>query len=338
MAGASSITPGFMIRWIDCGSGSCKSAGLFSWQGDAPLPKCEWVAMSQVMTPCDDPAVPVLRSRDDLRALVRDWRKEGYRIGLVPTMGALHAGHMALVRAALAAGERVIVSIFVNPTQFGPNEDFASYPRQEVLDCALAAETGAHAVWAPSAAEMYPPFFSTHVAVDDLTDHLCGPMRPGHFVGVATIVTKLLLQTLPDSAYFGEKDYQQLQVIKRLATDLDLPVNIVGVPTVREADGLALSSRNAYLSADERKKAALLPQIMRETVAAAEGGLASLPELVRAAHRALGEAGFGPIDYLCFCDAERLVPVHQVGRATRLFVAARLGRTRLIDNWPVGPL
>jgi pantoate--beta-alanine ligase len=281
-------------------------------------------------------AVKVLRKSAELRAQVAAWRRAGDRIGLVPTMGALHEGHLALVRRALEAGERAVVSIFVNPTQFGPNEDFSSYPRREVEDVAKLAALGADLVWAPDLDEMYPRHFSTYVRVEELTEHLDGPHRPGHFQGVATVVTKLLRQVVPDRAYFGEKDYQQLQVVTRLARDLDLGVEIVGVPTVRDPDGLALSSRNLYLSEDERQRAGVLPRVLAETADAAAAGIASLAELLRAARAALSEAGFGPIDYIQICDAETLVPVNTLERPARIFVAARLGKTRLIDNMPVG--
>ena len=189
---------------------------------------------------------PIIRTVAALRDVIAQWRREGARIGLIPTMGALHEGHLTLVRRALAVGERAVISIFVNPTQFGPNEDFSAYPRREAQDVATFAEAGGHLVWAPTVDEMYPTGFATHVAVSGLTDGLCGPFRPGHFQGVATVVAKLLLQVQADHAYFGQKDYQQLQVVTRMARDLDIPTGIVGVPTVREADGLALSSRNVY--------------------------------------------------------------------------------------------
>jgi len=280
--------------------------------------------------------LPVLRKSAELRARIAAWRSAGDRIGLVPTMGALHEGHLTLVRRALDAGERAVVSIFVNPTQFAPSEDFSLYPRREAEDVAKLQALGADLVWAPELEEMYPPRFSTYVRVEELTDHLDGPHRPSHFQGVATVVTKLLRQVAPDRAYFGEKDYQQLQVVTRLARDLDLGVEIVGVPTVRDPDGLALSSRNLYLSEDERQRAGILPRVLAETADAAAAGVASLPELLRAARAALTEAGFGPIDYIQICDAETLVPVNALERPARIFVAARLGKTRLIDNMPVG--
>jgi pantoate--beta-alanine ligase len=280
---------------------------------------------------------PILRTVAGLRDQIAAWRREGARIGLIPTMGALHEGHLTLVRRALAAGERAVVSIFVNPTQFGPNEDFGAYPRREAEDVAKLAEVGGHLVWAPTVEEMYPAGFATHVAVSGLTDGLCGPFRPGHFQGVATVVAKLLQQVGADHAYFGQKDYQQLQVVTRMARDLDIPTGIVGVPTVREADGLALSSRNVYLSAEEREAAALLPRVMREAAAAALAGAVPFEELLEQAKARLSAAGFGPIDYVAICDAVHLTPVDSLARPARLFVAARLGRTRLIDNIPIEP-
>jgi len=279
----------------------------------------------------------IIRTVAGLRDQIAAWRREGARIGLIPTLGALHEGHLTLVRRALAAGERAVVSIFVNPLQFGPNEDFGAYPRREAEDVAKLAEVGGHLVWAPTVEEMYPAGFASHVAVTGLTDGLDGPFRPGHFQGVATVVTKLLMQVLPDHAYFGEKDYQQLQVVTRMVRDLDIPTRIVAVPTVREADGLALSSRNLYLSAVERQAAAELPRVMRETAAAVLAGEVPFARLLARATDRLSAAGFGPIDYVSICDAVTLVPVEDLSRPARLFVAARLGRTRLIDNIPIEP-
>ena len=267
-----------------------------------------------------------------LRQTVAAWRREGASVGLVPTMGALHAGHQALIRAARARCDRVIVSIFVNPKQFGVNEDFAAYPRQEAADRAKAAEAGAVLIFAPTAEEMYPACFTTTVTVDRLTEGLCGPHRPGHFAGVATIVSKLLLQALPDAAFFGEKDYQQLLVVTRMARDLDIPVRIVGVPTVREADGLALSSRNIYLSAEHRKTAPVLAATLRAMAErlAQDGG--RVGEAIDWGNARLAEAGFARLDYLAVCDAETLAPLERVDRPARILVAAHLGTTRLIDN------
>src|SRR5436190_22717827 len=209
----------------------------------------------------------IVRTIAELRSLIARWRHAGELVGLVPTMGALHAGHLALVRAAQADCDRVVATIFVNPKQFAPGEDLASYPRREAADLTMLRSAGVALVFMPSVSEIYPPGFATTVRVAGLTDCLCGAHRPGHFDGVATVVTKLLLQSLPDAAYFGEKDFQQLLVVRRLARDLDIPVRIKGVPTVREADGLALSSRNAYLSQEERRTAPNLARVLRRIAA-----------------------------------------------------------------------
>jgi len=282
-------------------------------------------------------SIVICRSVSELRARVAEWRKAGETIGLVPTMGALHEGHLALVRRAQADNRRCIATLFVNPTQFGPSEDLAAYPRNELADRDKLSALGVDLLFAPGVTEMYAPDAATTVSVARLTDHLCGPFRPGHFAGVATIVTKLLLQSLPDAAYFGEKDYQQLQVIRRLARDLDIPVRIVGVPTVRDANGLALSSRNAYLSPNERAAAMALPR----TLNAIAERLARSPKEV-AKQTAWGRdqlhaAGFSKIDYVEVCDVESLQPIAEVREPARVFAAAWMGRTRLIDNVPVQP-
>ncbi|KAA2235966.1 pantoate--beta-alanine ligase [Salinarimonas soli] len=288
------------------------------------------------MPPSPSPGrLTVVRNVADLRALVRAWRAAGETVGLVPTMGALHEGHLTLVRAALGQCDRAVATIFVNPKQFGPNEDYAAYPRGEGRDIAMLESAGAAALFAPGVEEMYPPGFATAVRVDgSLTAHLCGPWRPGHFEGVATVVAKLLLQALPDRAYFGEKDFQQLQVIRRMARDLDIPVAIEGVETVREADGLALSSRNAYLSPEERRIAATLPAVLRD-IARDAPGCDGLDALTQAGEARLLEAGFDRVEYLTVNEAGTLAPASRGSHAARVFAAARLGRTRLIDNWPV---
>jgi pantoate--beta-alanine ligase len=278
----------------------------------------------------------ILRSVAALRAHVAAWRHAGDTVGLVPTMGALHEGHLSLVTRARAECRRAVVTIFVNPKQFGPREDFARYPRDLEADLRLVASVGADAVFAPDVAEMYPEGFATTVSVAGLTEGLCGPHRPGHFAGVATVVTKLLLQALPDRAYFGEKDYQQLQVIKRFARDLDIPVQIVGVPTVREADGLAKSSRNAYLTPDERRIAPTIYRVLTAMAAKLGGSVSAAPILADAITQ-LRAAGFNPIDYLSLVDAESLQPIKRVTQPARLAVAAYLGTTRLIDNVAVIP-
>jgi pantoate--beta-alanine ligase len=267
-----------------------------------------------------------------LRQTVAAWRQQGASVGLVPTMGALHEGHQALIRAARATCDRVIVSIFVNPKQFGVNEDFGAYPRNEAADTVKAVSAGAALIFAPTPEEMYPAGFATTVTVDRLTEGLCGPHRPGHFAGVATIVSKLLLQALPDAAYFGEKDYQQLLVVKRLALDLDIPVRIVGIPTVREADGLALSSRNVYLSAENRQKAPALAATLRAMAEHLAQDGATVREAIAWGTDQLNAAGFTRIDYLAVCDAETLEPLERMDRPARILVAAYLGTTRLIDN------
>ncbi len=277
----------------------------------------------------------VVRSVAALREIVADWRARGERVGLVPTMGAIHKGHLALVQAASGQGGRVVASLFVNPKQFGPSEDFAAYPRDEAADLAAFRGAGVDLVFAPTVAEMYPSGFATNVRVGAVSEGLDGAHRPGHFDGVATVVAKLLLQSLPDAAYFGEKDYQQLTVVRHLARDLDIPVRIEGVTTVREADGLALSSRNVYLSPEERRAAPLLYQVLCDSAAA----LANQPDAVGAALECglarLSAGGFA-VDYLELRDAESLAPLARLAGRARLLVAARIGRTRLIDNIPVG--
>jgi pantoate--beta-alanine ligase len=280
-----------------------------------------------------DPAVPmpIARTVRDLRAAVASWRRAGDRVGLVTTMGALHAGHLALVEEARRRGGRVVATIFVNPLQFGAHEDLDRYPRQEAADAAALAGIGCDLLFAPSPDEMYPAGFATQVSVAGVTEGLDGAARPGHFDGVATVVAKLLNQAQADVAVFGEKDYQQLLTIRRLARDLDIPTEIVGHPTVREADGLALSSRNAYLSADERARAAELPRTLGAAADAIRGGQAVDGTLLAATQRLLG-AGFGAVDYVELRDAETLAPLQRLDRPARLLAAARIGHTRLIDN------
>ncbi len=278
----------------------------------------------------------IARTVADLRREVAAWRARRERVGLVPTMGAIHAGHLALVDAASGDNERVVASLFVNPKQFGPSEDFSSYPRDEAADLAAFEGAGVALVFMPSVEEMYPPDFATNVRVGGVSEGLDGAFRPGHFEGVATVVCKLLLQCLPDAAYFGEKDYQQLLVVRRMARDLDIPVRIAGVPTVREADGLALSSRNVYLSSQERRAAPLLNRALREVAAE----IAASPDDIRASLEhglAVLEAGGFAVDYLELRDAADLASLDRLVAPSRLLVAARLGRTRLIDNVPVVP-
>jgi pantoate--beta-alanine ligase len=279
---------------------------------------------------------PIVRTVAELRARVGAWRAAGQRIGFTPTMGALHEGHLSLVRLAKQRADRTVVSIFVNPTQFGPGEDFEAYPRNEARDAELLATVGCDLIYAPTAAEMYPPGAATAVSVTGISEPLDGAARPGHFTGMATVVTKLLLQAGPDLAVFGEKDYQQLQVIRRLVRDLDMPVEIVGGPTARAEDGLALSSRNAYLTAAERQAA---PELHRALAAAAEAVRAGRPvaEAEAEAVARLGRAGFARVDYVEVRrpdDLTRLGP-GPISGAGRILGAAVLGRTRLIDNLAV---
>ena len=279
--------------------------------------------------------IQTARTVSDLRARLAKWRKVGESVARVPTMGALHEGHLSLVELAKSKADHVVVSIFVNPIQFGPREDFKLYPRDEAGDLVKLAKAGADLVFAPEVTEMYPQGFSTQVRVGDLTEDLCGAARPNHFDGVATVVTKLLLQCAPDLAVFGEKDYQQLLVIRRLVRDLNVPVEIVPGPIVREKDGLALSSRNAYLSPSERKTAPLLYL----TISAVAADLAQgrgCDDAVVAARFKLDAAGFR-VDYVAVRDPDTLKPLSGPVKRARVLAAAYLGKTRLIDNVPVPP-
>jgi len=277
-------------------------------------------------------AFTVVRSVADLRREVGEFRSAGRTIGMIPTMGALHQGHTSLVQGALDRGDVPVASIFVNPSQFGPNEDFAAYPRDEAGDFAKLEAAGCCIAYVPSTEEMYPGPQLTTVAVAKLTDGLCGPFRPGHFQGVATVVCKLLMMAMPDRSYFGEKDYQQLQVLKRMARDLAMPVEIVGMPTIRESDGLALSSRNRYLSPGERKTATAIYRELTALAGKVGDGRLSCSKAAADAAQALLAAGFDKVEYLDVVDAESLLPIEHVAGPARIAVAARLGRTRLIDN------
>jgi pantoate--beta-alanine ligase len=283
--------------------------------------------------------LPIVRTIDALRGAVRRWRETGRSIALVPTMGGLHDGHLELVRRGLARCDCVIVSIFVNPRQFGSADDLARYPRRVAEDREKLRQAGAHLLFMPSEAEMYPDGFATTVSVGGpLTQVLDAVHRPGHFEGVATVVAKLLLQANPDVACFGEKDFQQLQVVRRLVCDLDISVRIEAVPTVRDADGLALSSRNFNLSPDERRIAAVLPAALFAAADSIARGSPVDPALA-AVRQELARAGFAEIDYIELADAETLRSIRTVGpAAARLFVAAWLGRTRLIDNMTIPPI
>jgi len=280
----------------------------------------------------------IVRTVADLRAQVAAWKAAGDQVALIPTMGALHEGHLTLVKLGQTRARRTVASVFVNPRQFAPHEDFDAYPRGEAADAEKLASAGCDLMFAPSSAEMYAPGFSTALQVSGVSEPLEGAARPQFFGGVATVVAKLLIQCQADYAVFGEKDYQQLQVIKRLVRDLDLPVEIVSAPTARAEDGLALSSRNAYLSADERQIAAALPRALRAAAqAVAKGG--RIDEAEAAGKTALAAAGFGQIDYLDIreaSDLSKLGPGPIAGADGRILVAAWLGKTRLIDNMAVG--
>lgn len=282
-----------------------------------------------------------IHTLDPLRSAVEALRRAG-PVALVPTMGALHEGHLTLVREAKKHGGSVVVSIFVNPLQFGANEDLDAYPRQLERDSALLAAEGVDLLWAPTVAAMYPAGFASNISVAGVSEGLCGAARPGHFDGVATVVCKLFNQVAPDVALFGEKDWQQLAVIRRMARDLDLarPAAdaVLGVATVREADGLAMSSRNAYLSSEQRSAAVALPDAMRKAIAAIEVG-APVALTLATLEADLIDGGFASIDYAQLRDAGDLAVLDaRSARPMRLLVAARIGKTRLIDNMAVAPL
>lgn len=256
------------------------------------------------------------------------------RLSLVPTMGALHAGHIALIEEARRRSDKVAATIFVNPAQFGANEDFGRYPRREAEDARMLEAAGCDLLWMPSVADIYPDGFATSVHVGGVSQRWEGEARPGHFDGVATVVAKLLISARPDLALFGEKDFQQLAVIRRMVADLGIPVEIVGVATVREGDGLALSSRNAYLSDDERARALALPRALEYAREAIRGGT-PVQLVLDTARKSLVEAGFSRIDYLTLVDAFSLEPLEAPKGEMRLIAAAVIGTTRLIDNLPV---
>ncbi|MGO4560187.1 pantoate--beta-alanine ligase [Mesorhizobium sp. 2RAF21] len=281
-------------------------------------------------------SVPIVRTPAELRATVAEWWSQGARVAVVPTMGALHEGHLSLVRAALEKADRVIVTLFVNPKQFNSAADLAAYPRTEEADAAKLAPLGAHLLYAPDASEMYPKGFATAVSVTGVGEGLCGAFRPGHFDGVATVVAKLFLQTGADFAFFGEKDFQQLHVVRCMARDLDIPIRIVPCQTVREADGLALSSRNVRLSSAERQIAPKLASILFGAAELITGG-ASVAETLVDARLMIVAAGYTRVEYLELRAGEDLSPMREFNRPARLLVAAWLGETRLIDNVNVLP-
>ncbi len=281
-------------------------------------------------------SVPVVRTIADLRATVGRWRRAGESVAVVPTMGALHEGHLSLVRAARGRAGRVIVTLFVNPKQFNDTGDLAAYPRTEADDAAKLAPLGVDLLYAPAPGEVYPEGFATTVSVGGVSEGLCGAARPGHFDGVATVVAKLFLQTGADLAFFGEKDFQQLQVVRRLACDLDIPVAIVACPTVREPDGLAMSSRNVQLSARERAVAPALARALFDAARRIEAG-EPVAGVLQASSADVAAAGFGQVDYFELRAEEGLRVLDRLDEPARLLAAARLGETRLIDNVPVRP-
>lgn len=261
-------------------------------------------------------------------------KQGGKSVALVPTMGALHDGHLSLVQMGRRVADHVVVSIFVNPTQFGPNEDFAAYPRDEARDAALLVEQGVALLWAPDVAVMYPGGHSTHIEVAELGADYCGAARPGHFDGVATVVAKLFNQVRPDIAIFGEKDWQQLAIIRRMARDLDFHLDILGAPIARDPDGLALSSRNAYLSTEQRAAATAFPDALKAAATTiAQGG--DVDAALTEAAAAIVAGGFDSVDYVALADADSLERLTVFRNPARLLAAARMGKTRLIDNYPV---
>ena len=275
-----------------------------------------------------------IRDIGQLKSALFALRSGGMRVALVPTMGALHAGHLALIDEAKRQANRVVATIFVNPLQFGEGEDLSRYPRQEEKDARALEEAGCHLLWMPTAEQMYPPGFSTTISVSGVSELWEGQARPGHFDGVATVVAKLFEAVRPEVAVFGEKDFQQLAVIRRMVMDLQMDIEIVGVATVRDEDGLALSSRNAYLSNSDRARATRLPQVLRES---ADRFLAGAPvdQTVELARHSLYDAGFSAVDYVAVVDSATLEPLSQLGGDMRLIAAATIAGTRLIDNLPL---
>lgn len=268
----------------------------------------------------------------DMRAWSEGERRQGRRIVFVPTMGSLHEGHLSLVRDAKSRGERVVVSIFVNPMQFGPSEDFAKYPRDLQRDRSMLETLGVDVLFHPTVAEIYPDGYQTHIEVENLSLPLCGAVRPGHFRGVATVVAKLFNIVLPDIAIFGEKDFQQLQIVRRLVRDLSMNIEIVGYPIVREADGLAMSSRNAYLTAEERRAAVCLSRSLCKAEKLLRRGETSAPVLLHLVSAEIAQEPLAQIEYAKLCAVDSLQDVERVEGAAVLALAVRFGRARLIDN------
>jgi pantoate--beta-alanine ligase len=282
-------------------------------------------------------SIKIVRKIKDLRAVVKQWREQGDTIGLIPTMGALHHGHLSLVSEIKNHCSRTIATIFVNKKQFGPNEDFDSYPRTEEDDIQKLESVGCDLLYAPSMDEIYPKGFLTQVSVSGITEGLCAADRPTFFDGITTVVTKLLIQALPDKAIFGEKDYQQLAIIKRLVKDLDIPTQIIGAKLIRDEDGLASSSRNRYLSTDERVIAINLHKILKKIVKDCENGHNDITELLNSAKQQLLDLGFSDVKYLEIRDAETLELMTKIDRPARIITASIVGKTRLLDNMAINP-
>lgn len=274
----------------------------------------------------------VVKTIDEVRKIVREWKRQGCTVGFVPTMGYLHEGHQSLIRAA-GENDRVAVSIFVNPIQFGPNEDFASYPRDLERDVEKCREAGADLIFAPDASEMYEPDFCTFVDMNGLTDELCGKTRPGHFRGVCTVVSKLFNIVTPDRAYFGQKDAQQLAVIRRMVRDMSIGTEIIGCPIIREEDGLAKSSRNTYLSPEERKAAVVISKSLAEGREMIESGENDLKKVTEKIVSLIEKEPLAKIDYVKAVDADSIVPVEKAEGRILVAAAVYIGKTRLIDNF-----
>lgn len=275
----------------------------------------------------------IVRTISEVRQHVKEWRSQGLTVGLVPTMGYLHEGHQSLIAAAVKGNDRVVVSVFVNPKQFGPAEDLASYPRDLEKDAALCEETGAHLLFHPEPAEMYPDGYCAFADVEELGKVLCGKTRPIHFRGVCTVIVKLFNIVMPDRMYFGQKDAQQLTIVRRLARDLNMPVEIVGCPIVREADGLAKSSRNAYLNPEERRTAVILSRAIAAGRAIAQTGKAAPDEIREVMLQTLAEEPAANVEYVEIVDSQTLLPVDNLSNPVLVAIAVRIGKTRLIDNF-----
>ncbi|MBL4612658.1 MAG: pantoate--beta-alanine ligase [Emcibacter sp.] len=285
-------------------------------------------------------SVQIVRSKKELRTKVRAWHMSGLKVGMVPTMGALHHGHLSLIKEIQKHVDKVVVSIFVNPKQFGPNEDFDKYPRSETADIKKLEEVNTDLLYTPEVSEIYPEGFLTNVSVSKITEGLCAAKRPGHFDGVTTVVTKLLLQCLPDVALFGEKDFQQYTVLKQLAKDLDIPTDVMCGKLIRDDDGLATSSRNVYLTPKERKIALEIPKTLQQIISEIEGGILSIEEALEKGNQHLLDSGFKEVQYLEIRQSDNLEPIsHTVAESSpilaRVLVAAVVGKTRLIDNMPI---